>query len=423
VEEEPLDPQLGPGDVEPPPIAPIPPADDPPSDEEEIMADAPAAPAKAVPFALTPAEAISDVLNYSKRKHMRLYESAVAPLEGDKFDGTAENLANFLTRLREKAEIYTWYESVCKVKIGEGVYRNLIEEYGNITQEQVKAHATPYVGQEQRIWQNSHQMKCCLFASLTKEFQNRVNLHKKLWHINDKAEGASLLKVIVYLANPDTQATTAHIRTQLTKTDDKIVELQFNILKFNDWVNKQVAGLEARGETTSDLLVNLFKGYDVVPDAEFKADISDSRRKYDRGEELTAEQLMLQAQNKYKNRVQSKTWNAPSDEQEQIIALQASLALLTKKGNTGNNKGGQQQGNASRQKPKSGNKGNRNPKKSRTGIGNAQERDGDYLNATGKWSWLKVAPKSGEKLTKTHDGKQFFWCKNHSRWGRHAPAD
>jgi hypothetical protein len=52
---------------------------------------------------------------------------------------------------------------------------------------------------------------------------------------------------------------------------------------------------------------------------------------------------MLQAQNKYKNRVQSKTWNAPSDEQEQIITLQASLSLLTKKGNAGTNKGGQQQ--------------------------------------------------------------------------------
>jgi hypothetical protein len=67
------------------------------------------------------------------------------------------------------------------------------------------------------------------------------------------------------------QATTAHIRTQqLTKTHEKIVELQFNILKFNNWVNEQVAGLKARGETTSDLLVNLFMGYDVVPDTEFK---------------------------------------------------------------------------------------------------------------------------------------------------------
>jgi hypothetical protein len=139
VEEEILDPQLDPGIVEPPPIepalAPIPPMDDPPPNEEE-MAEEPTAP---IPFAVTPAEAISIVLNYAKCEHMRLYELAVAPLEGDKVDDTAEYLVNFLTGLREKAEIYTWY----KVKIGEGVYHNLIEEYGNITHEQAKAHATP----------------------------------------------------------------------------------------------------------------------------------------------------------------------------------------------------------------------------------------------------------------------------------------
>lgn len=109
VGEELLDPPLSPGNVEPPLIDPIPPVDDPPSDQEEIMADAPVAPASFFPFMLTPAEAISDVLNYAKREHMQLYESAVAPLEGDKFDGTAENLANFQTRLHEKAEIYMWY--------------------------------------------------------------------------------------------------------------------------------------------------------------------------------------------------------------------------------------------------------------------------------------------------------------------------
>jgi hypothetical protein len=140
-----------------------------------------------------------------------------------------------------------------------------------------------------------------------------------------------LLKVIVYLANPDTQATTAHIRTQLTKTDEKIVELQFNILKFNDWVNEQVAGLEARGETTSDLLVNLFKGYDVVPDTEFKADIADSRQKYDRGELLTAEQLMLQAQNKYKNRVQSRHGTRHLTNRSKLLPYKQALLFLPRK--------------------------------------------------------------------------------------------
>jgi hypothetical protein len=33
---------------------------------------------------------------------------------------------------------------------------------------------------------------------------------------------------------------------------------------------------------------------------------------------------------------------------------------------------------------------------------------------------LKVPPKQGDKQSKTFDGKTFFWCKAHSRWGRHT---
>jgi hypothetical protein len=42
------------------------------------------------------------------------------------------------------------------------------------------------------------------------------------------------------------------------------------------------------------------------------------------------------------------------------------------------------------------------------------------MNALGKWLWLKVAPNTG-KTKKVYDGKTFFWCKNHQRWGRHTP--
>jgi hypothetical protein len=31
-----------------------------------------------------------------------------------------------------------------------------------------------------------------------------------------------------------------------------------------------------------------------------------------------------------------------------------------------------------------------------------------------------VAPKTGE-TKKIYEGKTFFWCKNHQRWGRHTP--
>jgi hypothetical protein len=74
----------------------------------------------AVAFALTPASAHSNILDYTRREHMRVYELAVMPLAGDKFDGTTENLTNFLTRLREKAENFTWLSTVCRVQVSPG---------------------------------------------------------------------------------------------------------------------------------------------------------------------------------------------------------------------------------------------------------------------------------------------------------------
>jgi hypothetical protein len=81
-------------------------------------------------------------------------------------------------------------------------------------------------------------MKVCIFDSLTQDFQNRVNLDKKNWHITTAtgtyADGACLLKMVISLSYPpDTQAMTLHIRTQLTKTDAKIKELGYDNIKFN----------------------------------------------------------------------------------------------------------------------------------------------------------------------------------------------
>jgi hypothetical protein len=59
------------------------------------------------------------------------------------------------------------------------------------------------------------------------------------------------------------QAMTSHICTELSKPNDKIRELGYNIIKFHDWAKEQLAALAARGETTTNLMVNLFTGYEA----------------------------------------------------------------------------------------------------------------------------------------------------------------
>jgi hypothetical protein len=73
---------------------------------------APAAPA----FALTPAAAHLDILDYLKPEPAKLFRAAIAPLEGDAYDGTPENLKGFLDWLQQKAADYTWLDTVLRIQ-------------------------------------------------------------------------------------------------------------------------------------------------------------------------------------------------------------------------------------------------------------------------------------------------------------------
>ena len=90
--------------------------------------------------------------------------------------------------------------------------------------------------------------------------------------------------------------------------------------------------LRARGETTNDLLFNIFKAYKTVKDTEFQRYIMQKESNYEEGDiNLTAERLMMLAENKYKTLVDKKQWRTPTADKEQIVALQSQLNSLKQK--------------------------------------------------------------------------------------------
>ena len=56
-----------------------------------------------------------------------------------------------------------------------------------------------------------------------------------------------------------------------------------DITKFNAYVKLQVDTLAARGETTTDLLTNLFKGYLAASDRNIVEYIESKQERYDEG--------------------------------------------------------------------------------------------------------------------------------------------
>eukprot|EP00978_Attheya_sp_CCMP212_P001859 scaffold3831_cov35-Attheya_sp.AAC.1 len=81
--------------------------------------------------------------------------------------------------------------------------------------------------------------------------------------------------------------------------------------------------LTARGETTNDLLSNLFKGYLAASDKVFLLYMTCKQEEYEEGKVYNPKMIMNLANTKYKTLKQKGEWNAPTAEEEKILALEA----------------------------------------------------------------------------------------------------
>ena len=79
--------------------------------------------------------------------------------------------------------------------------------------------------------------------------------------------------------------------------------------------------LASRGETTHNFLLNLFKGYAATSNTTFTSCIERKQEEYEEGTNIKPTALMSLVDKKYKNLKIKGTWNAPSQEEEKILAL------------------------------------------------------------------------------------------------------
>jgi hypothetical protein len=107
--------------------------------------------------------------------------------------------------------------------------------------------------------------------TLTKEGRAKVVLHEKEYTFGngDYVSGTVLLKVVIMESYIDTNATTRHIRQHLSQLHEYILTVDSDIEIFNLYVNGLINSLAARGQSTQDLLANLFKGYKAATDDVF----------------------------------------------------------------------------------------------------------------------------------------------------------
>jgi hypothetical protein len=313
-------------------VAPVLPGNQPaiaPGDAAGLQPEANVPPGVVVPplapsiFALSPARATLGVLDYSLAAHVKLYHKATAALPII-FDGDAANLQVFLRSLGRRANTMGWRANIFAIPTASGTL-DLLDSFGTVSLDDVRAHALTYVGMEEgppaRMAQNAEQLAACLADSLTKETLRKVETRRREYTLGGTEVGPMFLKVVIASCYIDTMATSTSIRLSLSRLDEYIGTVDADIEKFNQYVRVQLDGLAARGESTSDTLVNLFKAYEVVPDKTFRDYVSQKRSLYEEGQVIEPEALMTMAENKYKALVESRRWNLPTEEERRRGAL------------------------------------------------------------------------------------------------------
>jgi hypothetical protein len=108
-----------------------------------------------------------------------------------------------------------------------------------------------------------------LFDSLAIEGLNTVNVDTAPFMINNELDGLCLLRTIITKAQLDKVGTVHTLRNSLGELDVKIVECAGDIETFHMHVNTLKIALDSYGKPYPELIVNLFKSYKLIEDANF----------------------------------------------------------------------------------------------------------------------------------------------------------
>jgi hypothetical protein len=119
--------------------------------------------------------------------------------------------------------------------------KDLIESYGEISNEEVCDHALIYMNEDSREAQDSFVFDQCLMNSLTDAAQKQVRTRGNVipFMFGGKGSGPVFLKVIIIVSHADTRATITSVRTKLSSLDCVMREQDSNIeastIMFWDW--------------------------------------------------------------------------------------------------------------------------------------------------------------------------------------------
>jgi hypothetical protein len=288
-----------------------------------------------IPFAITPAQAVKGVLNLTTKAGANIYQEGCKALPSIEFACEEQNLSAFIRLLGYKASSYGWqdvrYGGIIDIVL-EGTSEeptktiNLLSRYGEVTLAEVQHSVRGYMHEQARACQDEHMLFNTIMNTLTIEAKRKVILYERDYIYEGCMIGTSLLKIVIRESHIDSNAQILALKRSLNQLGTYMVEVKNDITAFNNHVRSQTDALMARGVKASDLLSQLFDGYKECKDETFCRYIQTKLDKYEEGQSnMTSQKLMLMAETKFKTLVASSKWEAPTEQDTQLLALTAEL--------------------------------------------------------------------------------------------------
>ena len=129
------------------------------------------------------------------------------------------------------------------------ISRNLLQEHAQFNVVGLAAWSlTNLIGQQDKRAQNNYNMLTCLKASLSTEIQGTLDSEWSPYTLNGTGVASLYLLTLIAHAEPGTHAIVALVCTDLTNLDIKMLELDSNIDKFNQYVRQLKRKLIQRQE-------------------------------------------------------------------------------------------------------------------------------------------------------------------------------
>ena len=306
-----------------------------------------------VEFSLRPGHRQGEIIDMNSKPGYNHWKHATEKLDDELYDCEAEGFYQFMKVLGSRANRCGWTEpgGILSIPVGEGNSKNLITDYGSIDYEQVKTYEMGFIHENSRKAQDTAMLHDCIMNSLTKEGKAKLNINDDQYTFGRRQAGACLLKVLIRESYLDSNATSSMLRIKLANLDEYIVTVKHDIQKFNNYVKVLIEALRARGETSHDTLTNLFQAYAACSDQTFVKYISDIQSQWEDNEKtLTVNQLMDKAVTKFRMLQTKQVWEAPTPQDEKIIALEAKIKQMTNKKKSKRSNGGDDKEKGKRQK-------------------------------------------------------------------------